>query len=349
MAHRRYLIHFTHSWLDFRVPELRAVAAIAGFQLWIDTSDESHLREGVVLPVRCDCKDDAELARAIERSVLTRHVVEEWASGTSWEELEASLASYPSSLSTAFLSADSTYCIRVQAFDLSYSAQQQLDLIRQLVARLPFQGKVRLKQPQHRFLLLIEPAVGERQAGRTAAATGEDSAAPLRVSITFGGALPVQLSLQPTSKVRYRFGRVIARGARDLAVRYDLKQRNYIGTTSLDAELSLVMANLARVSAGIDVEGRPCLAHPPSHPLPIPSHRSCYSLASLVPQKPSCIILNMIRCQPATLAFDPYMVRRPPIHSRLRSLLRDGKHADRGRCIWRARCRVRHSPARAGG
>ena len=35
-------------------------------------------------------------------------------------------------------------------------------------------------------------------------------------------------------------------GQRELVGRLDLKRRNYIGTTSLDAELSLVMANLAR-------------------------------------------------------------------------------------------------------
>ena len=46
---------------------------------------------------------------------------------------------------------------------------------------------------------------------------------------------------------RYRFGRLIADGRRDLVNTYDLKKRNYIGTTSLDAELSLIMANLARV------------------------------------------------------------------------------------------------------
>ena len=33
-------------------------------------------------------------------------------------------------------------------------------------------------------------------------------------------------------------------GQRELVGRLDLKRRNYIGTTSLDAELSLVMGNL---------------------------------------------------------------------------------------------------------
>ena len=42
--------------------------------------------------------------------------------------------------------------------------------------------------------------------------------------------------------------RLVARGARGLVAKLDLKLRPYIGPTSLDAELSLVMANLARVA-----------------------------------------------------------------------------------------------------
>ncbi len=45
-------------------------------------------------------------------------------------------------------------------------------------------------------------------------------------------------------------GRELAQGQRDLLTRYSLRDRNYIGNTTLDAELALLMANLARVRAG---------------------------------------------------------------------------------------------------
>lgn len=45
-------------------------------------------------------------------------------------------------------------------------------------------------------------------------------------------------------------GRWIANGNRPLVAQYDLKKRNYLGTTSMDAELSLVMANMALVRQG---------------------------------------------------------------------------------------------------
>lgn len=45
-------------------------------------------------------------------------------------------------------------------------------------------------------------------------------------------------------------GRWIASGSRHLVTKYDLKKRGYLGTTSMDAELSLVMANMAKCRAG---------------------------------------------------------------------------------------------------
>ncbi|CAG8794943.1 18123_t:CDS:2, partial [Racocetra fulgida] len=39
--------------------------------------------------------------------------------------------------------------------------------------------------------------------------------------------------------------RWVASGNRDLVQKYNLKKRKYIGNTSMDAELSLIMANQA--------------------------------------------------------------------------------------------------------
>jgi tRNA (guanine10-N2)-methyltransferase len=46
------------------------------------------------------------------------------------------------------------------------------------------------------------------------------------------------------------FGVHIATGNRDLVKNYSLKSRKYIGNTSMDAELSLIMANMALCTAG---------------------------------------------------------------------------------------------------
>ncbi len=46
------------------------------------------------------------------------------------------------------------------------------------------------------------------------------------------------------------FGRLIQTSGRDAVDQYDLKRRKYIGTTSFEAELSLVTANMAQVGPG---------------------------------------------------------------------------------------------------
>jgi tRNA (guanine10-N2)-methyltransferase len=50
--------------------------------------------------------------------------------------------------------------------------------------------------------------------------------------------------------IRILFGRKIADSGRSAMIKYDLKKRKYISTTSMDAELSLVTANIALAGPG---------------------------------------------------------------------------------------------------
>ncbi|KAJ3948540.1 uncharacterized protein N0V96_002795 [Colletotrichum fioriniae] len=49
---------------------------------------------------------------------------------------------------------------------------------------------------------------------------------------------------------RVHLARFLATGARSLSLKYDLKKRGYISTTSMDSELALVTANLAHAAPG---------------------------------------------------------------------------------------------------
>jgi len=49
---------------------------------------------------------------------------------------------------------------------------------------------------------------------------------------------------------RIYFGREVAASARHLIGIFDVKRRDYIGTTSMDAELSLIMSNMAKAKKG---------------------------------------------------------------------------------------------------
>ncbi|KAI8612507.1 hypothetical protein BC830DRAFT_558076 [Chytriomyces sp. MP71] len=51
----------------------------------------------------------------------------------------------------------------------------------------------------------------------------------------------------PENPIRLVFGPFVASSNRGLIQKYDLKKRDYLGTTSMDAELSLIMANVGLV------------------------------------------------------------------------------------------------------
>jgi hypothetical protein len=209
-ATRPYLCHLiSNTWFNFRVPELRAVAGLAGVELAIDPEEEAALREeSVFLTVRV--ADDASVARLAARTVMVRRFVDLWASGDSWETLAATVRALSPEVYGAYLAEGTTFKVRVEAFGRAFSEAEKVEQIERLGQLLPFRGKVRLKAPQHSFVLLCDQST----AGRPP---------------------------------RLYFGREVASGQRELPGVYDLKRRNYIGTTSLDAELALLMANLARV------------------------------------------------------------------------------------------------------
>jgi tRNA (guanine10-N2)-methyltransferase len=59
-----------------------------------------------------------------------------------------------------------------------------------------------------------------------------------------------ELNQTSTEPKQIYLGRYLASGARDMVFKYDLKKRRYISTTSMDAELSLVTANMALAGPG---------------------------------------------------------------------------------------------------
>ncbi len=85
----------------------------------------------------------------------------------------------------------------------------------QKLSFLPLNGKVDVKNPTHEFYILEDYGDHPNTA--------------------------------PEDPLRVFFGRLIARGQRHLIKHYAVKDRVFIGNTSMDAQLSLIMANQAQV------------------------------------------------------------------------------------------------------
>lgn len=154
------------------------------------------------------------------RSILLRSVFELWAEGTSYEELhgnlKAKLAADPSLLEPYM---ESRFRFQISAFGASLTLQEQRERVESF-SFMACRGPIDLKTPEVIYVLAED--------------YGRD---PKRSS-------------PPETFRRAYFGLLIGSGNRDARTKFDLKKRAYLGTTSMDAELSLIMSNTAKVTPG---------------------------------------------------------------------------------------------------
>ena len=225
-----YLAYFMHRHLDFRRQELQALADLHGCG---DTvrwrkpfGDIEHSPLWYVwLP------SDALASKIAERSVLTKAILELWGEGDSDEALNASIdgddALVPRSRREAFLAEGTTFKVvnedfgfreRGSAADPFGPVRRRMDALAPAVA---FKGKARMKDPEHLFWH-VETARSDVVRG-----------------------LPTDI---PRRKY---FGRVVGFGlGRSAIAKYDLTKRRYLGPTSMDVEMALIMCNMTHARPG---------------------------------------------------------------------------------------------------
>ncbi|XP_065850098.1 uncharacterized protein [Euphorbia lathyris] len=213
-----YLCVFFHRLLDYRKPEVEALAQLFGVSdslewklpLYHHPDSPFHF---VNLP-------NEDLARNIaNRSILVKGIYELWGEGSSYEELEESIMSYPDERKLPYLTSESTFKITVDTFGKVISFEEQNDRI-QAFTYIPFKGRVNLKAPEHKFWLMETDDYG------------------------------VNNGLPPVAQRRIFFGREIGGADRKLLPTYQLKSRKYLGPTAMDAEMAFLMANQALVTPG---------------------------------------------------------------------------------------------------
>ncbi|CAG8455026.1 13225_t:CDS:10 [Acaulospora morrowiae] len=197
---------------EFRLPELESLAKIENVRLSYDIKD--YKRDCPFLIVTIETEEEAE--RLIKRSILTRNIYELWGMGENYEQVHEQVKEKPGRWARY---EHKSFKFTVSAFGATCSSDHQVHIINSF-SYLGFKGDISLKNPQVQFGVL------------------ED----------YG--LDPYLPAPPPNPHTIYFGRLIASGNRDLINKYNLKKRSYIGNTSMDAELSLVMANQALATAG---------------------------------------------------------------------------------------------------
>ncbi|KAK2737168.1 hypothetical protein FQN57_000425 [Myotisia sp. PD_48] len=158
--------------------------------------------------------DEAAARKFVQRSILTQNIYELWGQGTTYEELFNDIRARTSNRWPDYRLL--SFRFNIDSYGSRRSAKEKKGIIESF-AFLGFQGPIKMVGADEEFCVFEEYA---------------------RNSDT---------SLGPR---KLYFGRWFTAGSRDAIDSYDLKKRQYISTTSMDAELSLISANLAHAAPG---------------------------------------------------------------------------------------------------
>lgn len=154
--------------------------------------------------------------RLVRRSIMAQSIHELWGSGKNMEELNDSVraTSGPEWLRYK----NSSFKFVFDSYQGSRSKSSQLSVINNF-QYLPFEGRIVMKNPDEIFTIL---------------------------ELWPWNSVPMGVE-RPDY---YHLGRFIANSARDVVLKFDLKKRQYISTTSMDSELALITANIALAAPG---------------------------------------------------------------------------------------------------
>ncbi|RYG98338.1 hypothetical protein EON65_51560, partial [archaeon] len=260
------LAHLLDDWLDFRYAEVFELLRMHGYRPeeailcnrhWRDDDAASHhyditayahlseaecvayweAKRGLV-PGTIDhfmllSLPNEHVAKQIfSRAVLVKGLYELYTMAETFEENVSFTSSFSvPSLQSQIESCEDTWCIQVVSFSRTLSMQVKSTL-RNRFSFLPFRGAVSLSEPQRIFSIFLD--FSRHVDHRVKIPEDDERLLNPPVPTYFTRAL----LLSPLKSVLQKFS---------------LKQRIYLGPTSLDEQLAFVMCNLSAVSNGTTV------------------------------------------------------------------------------------------------
>ena len=267
-----YVLQLYDEWLDFRIAELISLFKMHSLD-WtkcvvtdygliyakhiIDSLPEvssssvcSYLSEDTdkknfhVIHV----PSEGTIRSICSRSVLIKHVYELWGMAASLSDLVALVADHNCINAHPYLSDGSlSWSISINTFGKTLSMSEK-QLYRSNFRCLDFKGPVSLDEPMLQLFLCLDFSNIDRGGSSSSSSSvhsddcealqGERSNTESKQALNgTGSSLPCY------------FGRLVCDGGMKEACRkYDLKKRFYLGPTTLDDSLALILANLSRVS-----------------------------------------------------------------------------------------------------
>ncbi|CAE8645441.1 unnamed protein product [Polarella glacialis] len=236
---KEFLVLFVchNSYFNMRFQELEALASgLLGVadprrELYMEVPAPSTLSSSPLALVRLP-GGEADARKLCERSVLIKAVLEVWSSGKSYEEaVEKARCKSARDQRRQFLAPPLTVQIRVEAFGRTRSAEEKRGVLDEVSSLFEGDELIDLRSPDTIIWALEE---NEHLVDSRVARGSE----PDRVFICrqVAGGRSVDKKLKNGEKAFFH--------------RYDLSQRAVLGPTTLDNELSFIMANCAWARPG---------------------------------------------------------------------------------------------------
>ncbi|CAE6483335.1 unnamed protein product [Rhizoctonia solani] len=208
-----YFIHFAVTHAEFRIPELLSVAQCHGFKVGLPPESQID-NTRPFLHVEID--NDEYVQVLAQRCILVKAIYELWAYGASYNELHAMNRGNRAIWDTDNYQS-ARFRFNVMAYSHTISKERQRDIMNSF-AYMGYKGKIDMNDPEFIMACIEEYPDPHGWPRHKRQVDGE-----FRQVV---------------------FGRLIAEGtARRLIAAFDVKKRTYYGNTSMEAEISLLMAN----------------------------------------------------------------------------------------------------------
>ncbi|KAL0577032.1 hypothetical protein V5O48_004966 [Marasmius crinis-equi] len=217
MGLKKFLFIFAQAHHEFRIPELESISELYGFKVVVP-EDQDPLRPFMVLEL--ESEDHARLLA--QRCILIKSIYEFYCQADNYEELHRQNQANRH-LWERYIE-DTSFKFSVQAYNHKIPQRRQKEVVENF-AYMGFSGKIDMKTPE-----IIMGCFEEY----------DDRRGHIRDKYEGDGSFR-----------QVYFGKLIAEGtARALVSTFDVKKRSFFGNTSMESEISLLMANQSLASPG---------------------------------------------------------------------------------------------------
>ncbi|KAH8824086.1 S-adenosyl-L-methionine-dependent methyltransferase [Flagelloscypha sp. PMI_526] len=210
----QYLIHFNPEHASFRIPELNSISSLFNFQYSFPEPEFADPERPFMI---VDLNEDAHARQLSERCIMIKSIHEHYVHAPTWDELHALNAASAAVSKWEHYKANTSFKFSVEGYMHSITNKEQRAIMESF-GYMDWQGEIRLRDPE---VILTVWEEWQRHTDK------------------------------PSTLRQIFFGRLLYHStARPLIAKFDVKKRAFYGNTSMESEMSLLMANQALAAPG---------------------------------------------------------------------------------------------------